>query len=143
MPDDALFSLVALQQAAALQELRECSEATAPLGYTLSETEVRELAVCRTEALRGSGRVEFAGGVLRRLALRLARSPYADRGSFAAMLADLIEAFYFFKTETRDLLSDDELIELLGQRLDEDCGGSAEALLGLSWQELLYGRGED
>jgi len=43
-------------------------------------------------------------------------------------LNELIEIFYYFKNETLDQISDDELISLMKKYFDQSCQGSVELL---------------
>lgn len=103
---------------------------------TLSEPEITELVACRAEALRASGRIEFGGGILPKLIRAFCDSPYLEQENYAATLAELQEAFYYFKTESMDRFSDDELIEFMVAVFHGRGQGSAEYLSGTSLEEL-------
>ncbi len=121
---------------AAKQQLRQCDEMNRRYGLTLTEAEITELAVLRGEALRATGRVEFGGGILPKLMKAFCKSPYVDNGNYAAVLADLQEAFYYFKNECEDRFSDDDLIEFMEQIFNGVAEGSAELLCSISLEDL-------
>ena len=130
--------LIPMQQQmhAARQELRECNAYSGRFGLTLRENEIAELAESRAEALRASGRIEFGGGILPKLIRALCDSPFIEQENYAAVLAELQEIFYYFKNETRDRLTDNELIELMVKVFNGRAQGSAEYLAGLTAEAL-------
>ena len=137
--------LIPLQQqlTIAFQEVRECNAYSSNFGLSLSETEIAELVTCRAEALRTSGRIEFGGGILPKLIQAFCDSPYINQENYADTLAELQEAFYYFKTEAMDLFSDDELIEYMVKVFNGRAQGSAEYLSGTSLEALArYARTE-
>ena len=137
--------LLPLQQQLTLayQEVRECNAYSSNFGLSLSETEIAELVTCRAEALRTSGRIEFGGGILPKLIQAFCDSPYINQENYADTLAELQEAFYYFKTEAMDRFSDDELIEYMVKVFNGRAQGSAEYLSGTSLEALArYARTE-
>lgn len=130
--------LLPLQQQllAAHQEIRECNAFSCKYGLVLSETEITGLVTSRAEALRASGRIEFGGGILPKLIEAFCDSPYIEQDNYADTLAELQEAFYFFKTEAMDYFSDDELIEYMVKVFNGRAQGSAEYLSGTSLEAL-------
>ena len=83
-----------------------------------------------------SGRVEFEGGILPKLIGAFCDSPYAETETWAETLAALQEAFYFFKSEAEDRLTDDELIAFMKSVFNGRAQGSAEYLTGTSLEAL-------
>lgn len=116
--------------------LLECNAATREHGITLSAHDAAMLASARREALRSTGRVEFASGTAERLVTEFAASPYITQDSFAAALAALTELFYLFKNETGDLISDEALIKYMRRAFDGECRGSIDVLASDALPEL-------
>lgn len=135
--DEKMLFPMQQQITAARRELSECSAYSGKFGLTLSETEITELIAGREEALRASGRIEFGGGILPKLIRAFCGSPFIEQENYAAVLADLQEAFYYFKTEAHDRLSDDELIELMVKIFNGRAQGSVEYLTGVSPETLV------
>ena len=125
------------QMCAARQELRECNAYSGRFGLTLCENEIAELAEGRAEALRASGRIEFGGGILPKLIRAFCDSPFIERENYAAVLYELQEMFYYFKTESKDKLSDDELIEFMVKTFNGRAQGSTEYMSGTSLEALI------
>lgn len=114
------------------REIKACNDFTRRYGLSLNDAEIAELCICREKALKASGRVEFGGGVLPKLIRAFCDSPYLERDSYESTLAELQEAFYYCKTESMDMLSDDELIELMVSVFNGRAQGSVDFLLGTS-----------
>ena len=130
------LSLMELQISAAKEELRCCEDLNRLYGLTLSESDITELVQLRGEALKNTGRVEFGGGILPKLIRAFCNSPYVDARNYAATLADLQDAFYYFKNESEDRFSDDDLIEFMARVFNGRAEGSTELLCGISLEEL-------
>lgn len=125
-----------LQLSAAKEELRCCAELNRLHGLTLTEDDISELVELRGAALHATGRVEFGGGILPKLIRAFSPSPYIDPQSYAATLADLQDAFYYFKNESEDRFSDDDLIEFMERVFNGAAHGSTEVLTTISLEEL-------
>ena len=124
------------QLSAAREEIRRCSELNQFYGLTLTEEDITELVELRGQALRSTGRVEFGGGILPKLIRAFCKSPYIDPCHYAETLGDLQDAFYYFKNESEERFSDDELIEFMADVFNGRAHGSAEVLTTISLEEL-------
>ncbi len=137
MDDKKLLNLQLPQQiVAARQELLEQNAYSGRYGLTLSEAQAAELVECRKRALEASGRVEFGGGILPKLIRAFCDSPYIEQENYETTLAELQEAFYYFKSESMDRFSDDELIEFMVKVFNGRAQGSAEYLTGTSLEAI-------
>ena len=125
-----------MQLSAAKEEIRCCKDLNALYGLTLTEEDITELVELRGQALRDTGRVEFGGGILPKLIRAFCKSSYVDACNYAATLAELQDAFYYFKNESEDRFSDDELIEYMEKVFNGQAHGSAEVLTTISLEEL-------
>lgn len=125
-----------LQLSKAKEEVRLCSDLNALYGLSLTEQDITELVELRGQALRNTGRVEFGGGILPKLIRAFCKSPYVDPYNYAATLAELQDAFYYFKNECQDRFSDDELIDFMADVFNGQAHGSAEVLATISLEEL-------
>lgn len=127
-------NLLAVEEAK--QEIRICNEFSEQFGLTLSEEEIEELVQCRSDALKNSGRVEFGGGILPKLIYAFCDSPYMEQYTYESTLAQLQEAFYYFKSEALDFYTDDELIAFMVSVFNGRAQGSAEYLTETSLESL-------
>jgi hypothetical protein len=120
----------------AVNELVECNQMTLHYGLMLLPSEAVELVQARDEALARSGRIEFGGGMLKKLIEKFCSSPYLNRQDYLETLGELTEIFYYFKNESLDGISDDELISLMKECFDSRCGGSIELLQGREMERI-------
>ena len=113
---------------AAARQLMGGSRVWEKYGMTLSSGQALLLAQRQADALRASGRVDFGGGILKKLADAFCDSPYLQPADWCGTLAQLTGLFYELKNETRDRLGDDALIAAMAARFNGEAGGSPEAL---------------
>ncbi|MBR0597087.1 DUF6323 family protein [Sinanaerobacter chloroacetimidivorans] len=132
-----------LLRQAAITEVLKCNEITARYGLSLSAPEVHQLVETRDEVLKSNGRIEFSGGIINKLIIEFCDSPYLSQFHYAPTLNELIETFYYFKNESLDEISDDELLSLMKEYFDRRCQGSIELLqsreLELLARNIRYG----
>lgn len=124
----SISSLLIQKQAVA--EIEKSNDFTAQFGLTLSHSDAVELVETRTFALKSNGRIEFGGGVINKIIREFCNSPYISMHNYAETLYELTEMFYFYKNETLDLMSDDDLIKFMKNSFDGKCQGSLELLSG-------------
>ncbi len=136
-----------LIQKQAVDEIQECNDFTVKFGLTLSRQDAIELVETRNLSLKKYGRVEFGGGVINKIIKEFCDSPYISMNNYVGTLHELIEIFYFYKNETLDLISDDELIKFMKNSFDGKCQGSIELLsereLAKMARNLRYGYAPD
>ena len=65
-------------------------------------------------------------GIIDKLIKKFCDSPYINQENYAETVYKLVEIFYEYKNETMDLISDDELIELMKKFFDGIAGGDLE-----------------
>ena len=113
---------------AAARELTDSARVWEAWGMTISPEQAAMLVRRQAEVLRDTGRVDFGGGVLKKLAEAFCDSPYIQPCDWGDTLAQLTELFYALKNETRDQLGDDTLIAAMAARFNGDAGASLDAL---------------
>ena len=106
--------------AGTVRDLELCNRATAEYGLALTNRQMLALA----------DRVEFGEGVLKKLVFAFRDSPYLDQAHYEETLTELQDIFYFYKNESGERLSDDELIAHMRGAYNGWCRGSLEALAG-------------
>jgi len=136
MEKDFSLEPVRAQMLMETQELRDSNEFSIKYGLMLSENQIQNLVQRRLETLRDTGRIEFGEGVLKKLIYAFCDSPYIHQLNYEETLLELQDAFYYFKNETDDRLSDDELIEYMKETFEGKAQGSIEYLTGTSMEEL-------
>ncbi len=113
---------------ATVEELAQSNRVSQKFGLVLSPVQADMLARRQAEALRETGRIEFGGGILKKLALAFCDSPFIQPEDWADTLARLQTIFYELKNETKDRLGDDDLIFRMTARFNGAAGGSLDAL---------------
>lgn len=136
MDENFTLSIVGLQKMQTAAELRECNEITLRYGLFLSEQQIQSLVERRFAALKATGRIEFGQGVLKMLITEFCNSPYILQENYEDTILELQDSFYYFKNESEDRISDDELISFMKKHFDGVCHGSLEYLSGTSLEEL-------
>lgn len=136
MKEDVFLTPVEMQKLSALGELRGCNTLTARFGLTLTETQMQSLVERRFDALRDTGRIEFGQGVLGKLIEAFCDSPYLSQENYEETVAELQDCFYYFKNESMDSISDEELIEAMKAVFDGRAQGSLDYLAGTALEEL-------
>lgn len=109
-------------------EIQQINEKTLEYGLKLLEKDIKALMETRDEALVSNGRVEFGGGIITKIISSFCDSPYILQNNYVETMNDLIETFYYYKNETMEEISDDELIELMKEYFDNRCQGDLELL---------------
>ncbi len=128
MNDSFLFLPVALLNQYTVIEVKKCNEFSQNYGLLLSDQEIGALVENRKEALQMNGRIELGGGVIQKIIMEFADSPYLYQDIYLESLITLQETFYHFKNESLEELSDDELIKIMKNYFDNECNGSLEYL---------------
>lgn len=112
----------------AVNEIMNCNDITLHYGLILTNSQAKDLVNTREYALITNDRMEFEGGIITKLIVEFCNSPFISQFNYSNTLADLIETFYYYKNETLDEISDDELISLMKEYFNKNCQGSIELL---------------
>ena len=125
-----LFDMIPFESLAAksAEEIYACNSLTVQYGLKLSHPQIITLMKRRFEALNATGRMEVGEGILKKLVVAFCDSPNISQEDYADTLAELQDMFYYFKNESLDSISDDELIELMKTSFDGECEGSLDYL---------------
>ncbi|MBZ2174635.1 DUF6323 family protein [Schnuerera sp. xch1] len=113
-----------------MEEIEKCNDFTAKFGLILSRLDAIKLVETRALLLKNNERIEFGGGVIDKIIKEFCDSPYISMYNYVKTLHELIEMFYFYKNETLDMISDDDLIKFMKHSFDGKCQGSLELLSG-------------
>lgn len=136
MDNDFALSLMNIQKMQASNELLKCNELTAQYGLSLSAQHIHSLLEGRYNALKDMGRIEFGEGILKKLIEAFYDSSYISQQNYHATLLELQDLFYYFKDESMEELSDDELIECMKNYFNAVARGSLDTLSSASVEEL-------
>lgn len=128
----------ALMQKLAVNEIIKCNEYTANYSLVLTVAQAIELIATCTHSLKENKRVEFGSGLIEKIIKEFCDSPYISMENYAETLHELIEIFYYYKNETLDLISDDDLIKFMHKVFDSICQGSLELLYGRELEKMAH-----
>lgn len=123
-------------QKTARQAVMRCNDFTENFGLSLTAKEAADLVAARAASLKACGRIEFDGGVIEKLIRAFCDSPFISPDNYAATLHELIECFYFYKNDTLDLCSDDEIIDFMEESFNGVCQGSVDLLREREMEKL-------
>lgn len=130
-----------------VDKIMKCNEITKAYGLTLTGEHAVELVQTRISSLSANRRVEFGGGVIDKIIKEFCNSSYICMLNYTDTLHELIEMFYYYKNETLDLISDDDLIKYMKKAFNGVCKGSLELLAGRELAKLArnlrYGYDQD
>ena len=126
----------ALSAARQARELLACNDTTSTYGLRLTPQQAQALLNTRSAALRKTGRVELGGSILQKVVLTFCESPYLMQESYEETLHQLVDAFYYFKNECRDRLSDREVLDGMKRLFDGVAQGATEHLAGVPVEAL-------
>lgn len=128
------------------EELHAANDRSARFGLALSEQGITNVTARRKEALLQTGRIELGSSAVPAIIDGFCDSPYLLGDEYEETLSALTEAFYYYKNESGDQLSDDGLIGAMRERYDA-FGGSVDAVIGTTLDELCravkYGKHEE
>lgn len=117
-------------------KILRCNEDSKKYELVLTEQQALALADTRSVALKKAGRIEFGEGIIDKLITAFCSSPYISQQNYEETLHELIVLFYDFKSDTWDIISDDELIQFMKDAFNSHCHGSLELLSGKVLTEL-------
>ena len=138
MDSNFALKLVQAQLEETNEKLMMCNEYTIKFGLALTPGQIKNLMQSRFNSLKDTGRVEFNEGVLEKLIFAFCDSPYIFQENYEETLAALQDCFYYFKNESHDLMSDDEIIENMKAAFDGPAEGSVEYLTDITLDDLYH-----
>ena len=80
------------------------------------------------DSIREQDRIEFGKSATLKIVDKFMRSSYISQEVYAETIAGLIEVFYEVKEESLDILTDDEVIDIMFDFYENESGGSIEIL---------------
>lgn len=121
-----------------ISEIMSLNEETLPYHLQLSKEDAVLLIDTRKEALKETDRIEIGGGVIKKILNAFKDSPYLSQGNYAETISELIDTFYYYKNETLETISDEDLIDLMKELFDHRCNGAIELLQGREMDRIAH-----
>jgi len=106
-------------------------------GLTITENIAREISFRRKEALKENERFEPKSGAVTRLISAFLETRYINQEDFAYVIGEIIDIFYFLKTETENSIPDDDLISEMFNVFTYSCFGSLEQMQSKGIEKIL------
>lgn len=110
------------------EEILSTNDRSRQFGLELTPLEAMELLQTRHRALKSQGRIELGIDIIKKIIAAFCSSPHIHPHEYAKTIGELLDMFYYMKNETRDQVSDDDLITLMRELFDNESQGSLELL---------------
>ncbi len=124
------------QNASEISQIEKCNNYSSKFGLLLTNAQIRTLSQERYETLKRYGRIELGKGIIEKLIFEFCDSPYIWQENYTDTLSELQDIFYYFKNESLDEFTDDELIRYMRKSFDNECQGSLEYLRETSLEDV-------
>ncbi len=119
-----------------LEKLEECNNFLSKYNLALTQKDIKEIEIKRIDALKQNGRIELGNWIIDKIIKEFCVSPYIQQDNFLSTLYELIDMFYYYKNETKDIVSDDELIKFMRKCYDNVAHGDLEYLSGTILEKM-------
>lgn len=123
-----IFELSNLSLNSEKNKLIECNKFLNEYGLSLSMKDIDSIVERRTLALKNNKRIELDGGIIDKVIREFFDSPYISNDNFIETITEIIELFYYYKNETNDSISDDDLLKLMRKYFDDFAHGDLDYL---------------
>lgn len=120
--------MLLLQQQNQLEKVIKTNQATEKFGLRLTEQDAKLILEEQKNNLKEQKRVEFGEGIVPKIIDAFCDSDFIDQNNYVDTIIRLQEIFYLYKNETRDELTDDELIHLMKEQYELICFGDLDYL---------------
>lgn len=117
-------------------DLLALNETSAEYGLVLSEQEAEMLVQAGRDAIALQDRIEFGKSATTKMIEKFMHSSYLSQNGYADTIAALLEVFYEVKEESLDILTDDEVIQVMYDLFEGESGGDVEILRSRDLEEL-------
>lgn len=120
-PDNACLEHIKLK-------ILDTNSKSAEYGLTLSRQDAEMILKADLNALSEQDRINFGESIVPIIIEKFMHSSYIAPSEYAETIAGLIDIFYEVKEESYDLLTDEEIIDVMYSFFEKESGGSLEVL---------------
>lgn len=103
-------------------EILKINEESSVYGLILTSENVEEIIKSRGYSLKTYGRIDLNMDVTKKIINKIYISQYTDKDDYVEIINDLQDIFYYLKNETLDKISDNEIIDIIGEFYEETSG---------------------
>lgn len=128
--DDIFLELIDRRKKVETEIIQDCNKYTEKYGLKLTDKQIANIIEKKKEVLKQTGRVEFGKSTIDQIIQGFCDSPYLNQENYEEILQELIEIFYEYKNETKDLITDQELIKIMKKGFDGKASGDTQYLEG-------------
>lgn len=139
LSNEKISDLLKIQKSYTLEKISKCNEFTSQYQLSLTKKDMENLINCQQDELKYTGRIQFGESILPKLIFEFCDSQYISQDNYVQILNELQEIFYYFKNETMDEMSDDELIQGMKEYYNTECQGSLEYLKSNFLDDMVGG----
>ncbi|MGN0612759.1 MAG: DUF6323 family protein [Porcipelethomonas sp.] len=104
------------------------NEKSMKYGLVLSDSDAGMLVQAGREAIEAYDRIEFGSSVTVKIIEKFMHSSYICQEGYAEIIAGLTDIFYDVKEESMDMLTDEEVINIMYDFFEHESGGDIELL---------------
>lgn len=105
-------------------------------GLALSESDAGMLVQADRESVESQDRVAIGRSVTIKIIEKFMQSTYICQNKYAETIAGLTDIFYDVKEESLDMLTDDEIINIMYDFFEHESGGDLELLRSRDLENL-------
>lgn len=106
----------------AKNEILKINEESSVYGLILTSENVEEIIKSRGYSLKTYGRIDLNMDSTKKIINKIYISQYTDKDDYVEIINDLQDIFYYLKNETLDKISDNEIIDIIGEFYEETSG---------------------
>lgn len=117
-------------------EILDTNVKSAEYGLMLSEQDAQMILTADNDALSEQDRICFGESLAPKIIEKFMQSSYIAPSEYAETIAELIDIFYEVKEESYDLLTDEDIIDVMYNFFENESGGSLEVLRNRDMEEL-------
>ena len=109
-------------------ELSILNDESIKYGLILSNKDIEDIVKERNRVLKEYGLVDFEISIIKKIIKIFSKSPYVLQNDYPEYINYLVETFYYVKSETFDILGDEEILEVMERLFNGLCAGSIDFL---------------
>ncbi len=124
------FSINQLNLSKQKADILNLNEKSMEYALFLTEKDAIMLVQAGKETISMQDRIEFGKSATVKIIEKFMKSTYISQSDYADTIASLIDIFYEAKEESLDILTDDEVIDIMYIFFEKESGGSVDILQG-------------
>ena len=124
MNDLILNNLLIKNDKLIVNDILKLNLVTEGYGLILTKDDVQKIIKNKKEILNDMKRIEIRDVIIQKIILNFYDSSYIDKYNYADTVSEIIRAFYIYREEFENILTDDEIIKHMKDGFEGICAGS-------------------